>query len=59
LGRFSGRAFTLVDSPTRHIAVRFYWIRGKLHQVLVTGGPGIEAQPDTRRFFDSFGLIKA
>ena len=59
LGRFSGREFTVVESPTRNIAVRIYWIRGKLYQLMVTGAPGIEAKPDTRKFFDSFGLIKA
>ena len=58
LGRFSGREFTVVESPTRNIAVRIYWIRGKLYQLMVTGTPGIEAKPDTRKFFDSFGLIK-
>jgi hypothetical protein len=59
LGRFSGRQFTVVESPTRHIAVRIYWIRGKLYQLMVVGAPGIDARPDTRRFFDSFGLLKA
>jgi hypothetical protein len=59
LGRFPGREFTVVESPTRSIAVRIYWIRGKLYQLMVTGAPGIEAKPDTRKFFDSFGLIKA
>ena len=59
LGRFPGREFTVVESPTRNIAVRIYWIRGKLYQLMVTGAPGIEAKPDTRKFFDSFGLIKA
>ena len=59
LGRFSGREFVVVESPTRNIAVRIYWIRGKLYQLLVSGAPGIEAKPETRKFFDSFGLIKA
>jgi hypothetical protein len=58
LGRFSGREFIVVESPIRNIAVRIYWIRGKLYQLMVTGAPGIETKPDTRRFFDSFGLIK-
>lgn len=58
MGRFPGREFTVVDTPTRSIAVRIYWIRGKLYQLMVSGAPGIEAKPDTRRFFDSFGLIK-
>ena len=59
LGRFPGREFTVVESPTRNIAVRIYWIRGKLYQLMVSGAPGIETKPDTRKFFDSFGLIKA
>jgi hypothetical protein len=58
LGRFSGREFTVTETSARHTAVRLYWIRGKLYQVMVTGAPGIEARPDTRKFFDSFGLIK-
>jgi hypothetical protein len=59
LGRFPGREFTVVESPTRSTAVRIYWIRGKLYQLLVTGAPGVEAKADTRKFFDSFALIKA
>jgi len=59
LGRFPGREFTVVQSPTLNIAVRIYWIRGKLYQLMVSGAPGIEAKPDTRKFFDSFGLVKA
>jgi hypothetical protein len=58
LGRFPGREFIVVESPSRNIAVRIYWIRGKLYQLMVTGAPGIEAKPDTRKFFESFGLIK-
>lgn len=58
LGRFSGREFTVTESPTRNTAVRIYWVRGKLYQLMATGAPGIEAKPDTRKFFDSFGLIK-
>jgi hypothetical protein len=59
LGRFSGREFTVTESSTRHTAARLYWIRGKLYQLMATGAPGIEAKPDTRKFFESFGLIKA
>jgi hypothetical protein len=56
LGRVPGREFTLVTSDTFHSAVRLYWIRGRLYQLLVTGAPGVETRPDTRKFFDSFGL---
>jgi hypothetical protein len=59
LGRFPGREFVLVESPANHRAVRLYWIRGRLHQLLVSGKPGIEARPDTRKFFDSFALNTA
>ncbi|CAN5475132.1 hypothetical protein BH10PSE6_BH10PSE6_31180 [soil metagenome] len=58
LARFSGREFTVTEAPTRNTAVRLYWVRGKLYQLMATGAPGIEAKPDTRKFFDSFGLIK-
>jgi hypothetical protein len=59
LGRFPGREFGLVESEARHRAVRLYWIRGRLYQLLVTGKPGIETQPDTRKFFESFALNAA
>lgn len=59
LGRFSGREFVLVQSEQRHSAVRLYWARGRLYQLLVTGTPGVEARPDTRKFFDSFALNNA
>jgi hypothetical protein len=59
LGRFPGREFVLVESDASHRAVRLYWIRGKLYQLLVSGKPGIEARPDTRKFFDSFALNTA
>ena len=36
LGRFRGREFVLVEANARHRAVRLYWIRGRLYQVLVT-----------------------
>lgn len=43
LGRFSGREY-------------LWWVRGRLCQLTVAGDAGIEGQPDTRRFFDSFNL---
>jgi len=58
LGRFAGRAFTLVESSTLNVAVRLYWSRGKLYQLPISGRPGIETQPDTRNCFESFGLLK-
>lgn len=59
LGRFPGREFVLVSSDKFHSAVRLYWVRGRLYQLLVTGAPGIETRPDTRKFFDSFALNTA
>lgn len=59
LGRFPGREFVMVASDKLHTAVRLYWIRGKLYQLLVSGRPGIESKPDTRQFFDSFALNQA
>jgi len=59
LGRFPGREFVLVETDARHRAVRLYWIRGRLYQLLVTGKPGIETRPDTRKFFESFALNTA
>jgi hypothetical protein len=59
LGRFSGREFTLVTSEKFHSAVRLYWVRGRLYQLLVTGAPGIETRADTRKFFESFALLKS
>lgn len=58
LGRFPGREFLLVGSEPHQRAVRLYWIRGRLYQLVVTGKPGIEAKAETRKFFDSFDLIK-
>jgi hypothetical protein len=57
LGRFLGREYVVVQANGTNTAMRTYWVRGRLYQLMVTGGAGIEAQPDTRRFFDSFSLV--
>ena len=57
LGRFPGREYVVVQANGTNTALRTYWVRGRLYQLMVTGGAGIEAQPDTRRFFDSFSLV--
>jgi hypothetical protein len=57
LGRFPGREYVVVQANGTNTAMRTYWVRGRLYQLMVTGGAGIEAQPDTRRFFDSFSLV--
>lgn len=58
LGRAQGREFTLTQASGATAAVRIYWQRNRLYQLSVTGRPGIENQPDTRRFFDSFALVR-
>ena len=57
LGRFPGREFVVVEANGRNTAVRLYWVRGRLYQIMVTGGAGIESNPDTRRFLESFALL--
>jgi hypothetical protein len=57
LGRFPGREYVVVQANGTNAAMRTYWVRGRLYQLMVTGGAYIEAQPDTRRFFDSFALV--
>jgi hypothetical protein len=57
LGRFPGREYVVVQANGTNTVLRTYWVRGRLYQLMVTGGAGIEAQPDTRRFFDSFSLV--
>ncbi|MBV8391809.1 MAG: hypothetical protein JOY81_01370, partial [Alphaproteobacteria bacterium] len=54
-----GREFTLSKPSGATAAVRIYWQRNRLYQLSVTGGPGIESQPDTRRFFESFALVRS
>lgn len=56
LGRAPGREFLVVESNGANNAVRLWWMRGRLYQLVVTGGAGIETRPDTRRFLDFFAL---
>ena len=56
-GRVEGREYTIVQ-PNGNVAVtRTYWSRGRLFQLVVDGKPGIETQPATRQFLDSFALV--
>ena len=57
LGRFPGREFLVLEAGGRNTAVRLYWVRGRLYQLMVTGAVGIETTPDTRTFMESFALI--
>jgi hypothetical protein len=59
IGRFPGREYVVVQADGTNTATRLYWVRGRLYQLTVTGGVGIETQPATRRFFNSFNLITA
>jgi hypothetical protein len=59
LGRVPGREFLLVESNGRTSAVRLFWSRGTLYTLTVTGGAGIEAKPETRKFLDSFEAASA
>lgn len=56
LGRSEGREYVVVQ-PNGNVAVtRIYWVRGRLYQLVVDGRAGVEGQPDTRRFLESFDL---
>ena len=57
-GRAAGREFTIIQANGVANAVRLFWARNRLYQLMVTGRAGIETQPDTRRFFDSFAIIR-
>ena len=59
LGRFPGREYVIVQPNGVNTAVRTYWVRGRLYQLTVSGGAGIEGQAATRRFFDSFALAES
>ena len=58
LGRATGREFTITEANGTTTAVRLYWARNRLYQLMVAGRAGIENQPGTRRFFDSFAIIR-
>ena len=40
-------------------AVRLYWARNRLYQLGVMGRAGVENQPETRHFFESFALVRS
>jgi hypothetical protein len=56
LGRFPGRQYVVVQANGTNTALRTYWVRGRLYQLMVTGRAAIDAQPDTRCFFESFAF---
>lgn len=59
LGRAQGREFTLAQANGTTTAVRLYWTRNRLYQLGVTGRAGVESQPETRHFFESFALVRS
>lgn len=56
LGRAEGREYTVVQANGKVAVSRIYWLRGRLYQLVVDGPAGIERQPETRRFLESFSL---
>ncbi len=59
LGRVPGREFLMVEGNGRNTAVRQFWSRGTLYSLTVTGNAGIDAQPDVRKFLESFAPVAA
>lgn len=57
LGRAEGREYTVVQSNGSVAITRTYWSRGRLFQLVAEGRPGIENQPATRHFLESFALV--
>jgi hypothetical protein len=59
LGRVTGREFLLIEQGGRNVAVRLFWSRGTLYSLMASGGAGVDARPETRRFLDSFEAVPA
>jgi hypothetical protein len=57
IGRVEGREYTVVQANGNIAVSRIYWTRGRLYQLVVDGRAGVEKQPDTRRFLESFSLL--
>ena len=57
IGRVEGREFTVVQGSGNVAVTRIYWSRGRLFQLVVDGKAGIENQPATRQFLESFALV--
>jgi len=58
LGRVEGREYTVVQGNGNVAITRTYWSRGRLFSLVVDGKAGIENQPATRQFLDSFALVQ-
>lgn len=57
IGRVEGREFTVVQGNGNVAVTRIYWSRGRLFQLVVDGKAGIETQPATRQFLESFAFL--
>jgi hypothetical protein len=57
IGRAEGREYTVVQANGNIAVSRIYWTRGRLYQLVVDGRAGVEKQPDTRKFLESFSLL--
>jgi len=57
LGRAEGREYAVVQANGNVAVTRVYWSRGRLFQLVVDGRAGVEKQPETRKFLESFALI--
>lgn len=53
----AGREYVIVDKDGNVLVTRSAWAENRLYQMIVVGGAGIEKQPGTRRFLDSFNVI--
>jgi hypothetical protein len=54
----AAREFVAVGTDGLTIIMRGVWSGNRLFQIIVGGADGVEAQPDTMRFLDSFSLVK-
>jgi hypothetical protein len=57
LGRSVGREYTVIQSNGNVAVTRIYWVRSRLYQLVVDGRAGVEKQPETRKFLESFSLV--
>lgn len=54
----AGREFVAIDKNGYVIVTRAVLSGNRVFQIMVGGADGVEAQPDTLRFLDSFRLVK-
>lgn len=54
----AAREFIAIGRDGLVLIARGVWSENRLFQIMVGGPDGVEAQPDTLRFLDSFSLVK-